>query len=214
MQTADTGRNNRNHCCKADQNIKERNAAANHNTNHTSNHNSNHNSQVRPPIFSTAGTPFKISIILEELFQRCSKIHWFYTSITLILTKYLLTWIIRRLVKILLRLLTRLLRLLWQNRRSAILAESSIFPYWITAFLTISHNDLGFKYNHKYSIYLIESQNQGFFSNNYFLEAHQIRWKIYPHHLHTLPATQSTQQQALMQKGNIFRFFPYHAICA
>ena len=64
----------------------------------------NHNSQVRPPIFSTAGTPFKISIILEELFQRCSKIHWFYTSITLILTKVLLTWIIRRLVKILLAL--------------------------------------------------------------------------------------------------------------
>lgn len=203
MQTADTGRNNRNHCCKADQNIKERNATA------------NHNSQVRPPIFSTAGTPFKISIILEELFQRCSKIHWFYTSISLICIGILRTWIIRRLVKsLLLRLLTRRLRLLWLNRCSAILAESSIFPYWITAFLTISHNDLGFKYNHKYSIYLIESQNQGFFSNNYFLEAHQIRWKIYPHHLHTLPATQSTQQQALMQKGNIFRFFPYHAICA
>lgn len=203
MQTADTGRNNRNHCCKADQNIKERNATA------------NHNSQVRPPIFSTAGTPFKISIILEELFQRCSKIHWFYTSISLICIGILRTWIIRRLVKsLLLRLLTRRLRLLWLNRCSAILAESSIFPYWITAFLTISHNDLGFKYNHKYSIYLIESQNQGFFSNNYFLEAHQIRWKIYPHHLHTLPATQSTQQQALMQKGNIFRFFPYHAIYA
>ena len=142
MQTADTGRNNRNHCCKTDQNIKERDATT------------NHNSQVRPPIFCSTGTALKICLILDKLFQCCSKIHRFYTSITLILTKVLLTRIIRRLVKILLRLLTRLLRLLWLNRCSAILAESSIFPYWITAFLTISHNDLGFKYNHKYSIYI------------------------------------------------------------